>query len=401
MNRLNKTFLILTVAIATPVALLAKSAFFGDPPDENHPWAVHDHNRPLPPVVTPAANIAQPPSDAIVLFDGTEASFHENWRHNRPADEREQNWIVVEGALQSMRGAGKLSSLAELGDFQLHIEWRAPSEIVGQGQGRGNSGVFFMGGMVEVQILDNYKNPTYADGSAGAVYGLMPPAVNALRPSGEWQSYDIIFRRPIARDGVILDYGSLTALLNGVVVQDNTPLEGGSGHKKRKPLDRIFPESGALMLQDHGNPVRFRNIWYRPLRPRALDGGSDGQLTEESTLSKRSEIAEELRQHARTLESQKKALRLLESLKYEENTYARAEAHNLIAQYIAKLKEIAPLEMEDEKNHVLSLDEALQYMHRCKLIPDDYSMRSFVNDLAIQQGWKEDNKSKGRVGRAD
>ena len=164
---------------------------------------MHDHNRPLPPVVTPAANIAQPPSDAIVLFDGTEASFHENWRHNRPADEREQNWIVVEGALQSMRGAGKLSSLAELGDFQLHIEWRAPSEIVGQGQGRGNSGVFFMGGMVEVQVLDNYKNPTYADGSAGAVYGLMPPEVNALRPSGEWQSYDIIFRRPIARDGVI------------------------------------------------------------------------------------------------------------------------------------------------------------------------------------------------------
>ena len=103
------------------------------------------------------------------------------------------------------------------------------NEIVGQGQGRGNSGVFFMGGMVEVQVLDNYKNPTYADGSAGAVYGLMPPAVNALRPSGEWQSYDIIFRRPIARDGVILDYGSLTVLLNGVVVQDNTPLEGEVG----------------------------------------------------------------------------------------------------------------------------------------------------------------------------
>ena len=141
-----------------------------------------------------------------------------------------------------------------------------------------------MDGMVEVQVLDNYKNPTYADGSAGAVYGLMPPAVNALRPSGEWQSYDIIFRRPIARDGVILDFGSLTVLLNGVVVQDNTPLEGGSGHKKRKPLDRIFPELGALMLQDHGNPVRFRNIWYRPLRPRALDGGTDGRLSEESTL---------------------------------------------------------------------------------------------------------------------
>ncbi|MEC7229960.1 MAG: DUF1080 domain-containing protein [Verrucomicrobiota bacterium] len=390
MNRLNKTFLIITITVVTEIALIGKSAFFGDPPDNHHPWAVHDHNRPLPPVVTPAANIAQPPSDAIVLFDGTEASFHDNWRHNRPADERDQDWIVVEGALQSMRGAGKLSSIAELGDFQLHIEWRAPTEIVGQGQGRGNSGVFFMGGMVEVQILDNYKNPTYADGSAGAVYGLMPPAVNALRPSGEWQSYDIIFRRPIARDGVILDYGSLTVLLNGVVVQDNTPLEGGSGHKKRKPLDRIFPEFGALMLQDHGNPVRFRNIWYRPLRPRSLDGGSDGRLPEKSTLAKRSEIAEELRQHARTLEGQQKALRLLESLKYEEDTGARVEADNLIALYVAKLKKIAPLEIENEKNQVLSLDEALQYMHRHRLISNDYPMRSFINDLAIQQGWKED-----------
>ena len=388
MNRLYKVLLILTVAIATPVGLAAKSAFFGDPPDNHHPWAVHDHNRPLPAVVTPAANIAQPPSDAIVLFDGTEVSFHENWRHNRPADEREQNWIVIEGALQSMRGAGKLSSIAELGDFQLHIEWRAPTEIVGQGQGRGNSGVFFMGGMVEVQVLDSYKNPTYADGTAGAVYGIMPPAVNALRPSGEWQSYDIIFRRPIARDGVILDQGSLTVLLNGVVVQDNTPLEGGSGHKKRKPLDRIFPELGALMLQDHGNPVRFRNIWYRPLRPRAIDGGTDGQLTEESTFTKRSEIAEELREHAQSLEGQQKALRLLESLKYEENTDARAEADELITLYVDKLKKIAPLEMETEKNQVLSLDEALQYMQRYKLIPNDNPISSFVNDLAIQQGWK-------------
>tara|TARA_B100000989_G_scaffold295703_1_gene277300 strand:+ start:95 stop:1270 length:1176 start_codon:yes stop_codon:yes gene_type:complete len=388
MNRLYKVLLILTVAIATPVGLAAKSAFFGDPPDNHHPWAVHDHNRPLPAVVTPAANIAQPPSDAIVLFDGTEVSFHENWRHNRPADEREQNWIVIEGALQSMRGAGKLSSIAELGDFQLHIEWRAPTEIVGQGQGRGNSGVFFMGGMVEVQVLDSYKNPTYADGTAGAVYGIMPPAVNALRPSGEWQSYDIIFRRPIARDGVILDHGSLTVLLNGVVVQDNTPLEGGSGHKKRKPLDRIFPELGALMLQDHGNPVRFRNIWYRPLRPRAIDGGTDGQLTEESTFTKRSEIAEELREHAQSLEGQQKALRLLESLKYEENTDARAEADELITLYVDKLKKIAPLEMEAEKNQVLSLDEALQYMQRYKLIPNDNPISSFVNDLAIQQGWK-------------
>ena len=142
------------------------------------------------------------------------------------------------------------------------------------------------------------------------------------------------------------------------------------------------------MLQDHGNPVRFRNIWYRPLRPRAIDGGTDGRLSEESTFAKRCEIAEELRQHARTLEGQQKALRLLESLKYEENTDARSEAYNLIAFYVNKLKKLAPLDMKDEKNQVLSLDEALQYMYRYKLISNDYSMLSFVNDLAIQQGWK-------------
>ena len=143
------------------------------------------------------------------------------------------------------------------------------------------------------------------------------------------------------------------------------------------------------MLQDHGNPVRFRNIWSRPLRLGRLMVALMAESLRVDAY-KRSEIAEELRQHARTLEGQQKALRLLESLKYEENTDARAEAENLIAEYAAKLKKIAPLEMEDEKNQVLSLDEALQYMHRHRLISNDYPMRPFINDLAIQQGWKED-----------
>lgn len=235
---------------------LADGPFFGEPPGENQPWAVHDWNRPQPPVVVPGERPGDPPSDAIVLFDGTEASL-EKWVYERPAEKREQDWIVVDGAMQSMRGAGDLLSVEEFGDCQLHIEWLAPVEISGQGQGRGNSGVFFMG-MVEVQILDNYQNPTYADGTVGSVYGVRPPAVNALRPSGEWQSYDIIFRRPIVRDGVVLDPGSLTVLKNGVVVQDSTPLEGGGGWKARKPMNRVFPEKGPLKLQDHGNPVRCR-----------------------------------------------------------------------------------------------------------------------------------------------
>ena len=120
-------------------------------------------------------------------------------------------------------------------------------------------------GKTEVQVLDNYNNPTYPDGFAGSIYGVMPPMANPLRSPGQWQSYDIIFRRPILKNGKVLDEGSMTVLVNGVVVQDSTPLEGGGGHRARsKP--RAFPEKGPLSLQDHGNPVRFRNIWYRELR---------------------------------------------------------------------------------------------------------------------------------------
>ena len=129
---------------------------------------------------------------------------------------------------------------------------------------------FFPGG-IEIQVLDNYNNPTYPDGFAGAVYGVMPPAANALRAPGQWQSYDIIYRRPIVRDGVVLDQGSMTVLVNGVVVQDSTPLDVGGGHKERKALNHAYPDAGPLLLQDHGNPVHFRNIWCRPLRPRPVE----------------------------------------------------------------------------------------------------------------------------------
>lgn len=369
------------------LANASTAAFYGDPPDTHNPWAVHDNNRPQPPRVEPATIPNGAPSDAVVLFDGTEASL-ENWFHVNPVDKRKGDWIVKDGALQCVPGAGYIASIEEFGDCQLHVEWLAPSEIKGNGQGRGNSGVFLMG-MVEVQVLDNYQNPTYSDGTAGAVYGVMPPAANSLRGPGEWQSYDIIFRRPIVRDSVVIDEGSITVLVNGVVVQDSTPLEGGGGWKKRQSLNRVFPEKGSLRLQDHGNPVRYRNIWYRPLRPRPVDGGTDGRLSKEASLVKRAEIASEIRLDAATLVGLHKALRLLESLQYAEDETARAQADTWITEYVVKLKSLSPKQLETEKDSVISLDRSLQYMSRYELIDSDYAASTYLSDLAIEQAWKK------------
>jgi len=363
------------------------SAFYGDPPDAHHPWAVHDENRPQPPRVESAAVLGGAPSDAVVLFDGTEASLG-NWYHVSPDDKRKGDWIVKDGALQCVPGAGYIASKEEFGDCQLHVEWLAPAEINGDGQGRGNSGVFLMG-MVEVQVLDNYKNLTYADGTAGAVYGVMPPAANPLRGPGEWQSYEIIFRRPIVRDGVVIDEGSLTVMVNGVVVQDSTALEGGGGWKKRKPLNRVFPDQGSLRLQDHGNPVRYRNIWYRPLRPRPVDGGTDGRLSQEATMTKRAEIASGLRQDAVEQQGLDRVFLLLESLVYESNQAAFAEADQQIRDYLEQFTLANTQQINDQKGRILYLDQALTYLSRHNLIPAEYFALLRVDAIAVEHGWKK------------
>src|SRR6516162_6210535 len=209
------------------------SPFYGDAPDEHHPWAVHDRNRPQPKLVTPGTfssqeQPGQPPYDAIVLFNGTDLS---KWE----ADQGEgvpTKWVVKNGAMECVPGSGYIRTRAKFGDCQLHVEWAAPTKVQGESQGRGNSGVFLMG-QVEIQVLDNYNNPTYADGFAGSVYGVNPPLANALRPPGEFQTYDIVFRRPIYKDGQAIDPGSVTVFCNGVLMQDHTTLEGPTGHMAR------------------------------------------------------------------------------------------------------------------------------------------------------------------------
>ena len=222
-------------------------------------WKVHDMSRPRPPVVSSGWKLPiPPPSDALVLFDGGDLS---KWR---AADGSPSKWIAKDGYMESVRGAGYIFSRDSFGDMQLHLEWASPSNVQGSGQGRGNSGVFLMG-LYEVQVLDSYDNRTYTDGQAAAVYGQHPPLANASREPGEWQSYDIFFRRPrFHRDGSLDKAARVTVVHNGVLVQDSVEIWGPTAWLQNLPYaahtDRL-----PLSLQDHGNPVRYRNVWVREL----------------------------------------------------------------------------------------------------------------------------------------
>jgi len=220
--------------------------------------------QPLPPVVTPGDKPGAPPSDAVVLFDGSADSFSANWTDTKGGPSK---WKVVDGAMESVRRAGYVQSKEKFGSCQLHIEWASPAKVQGDGQGRGNSGVFLMG-TYEIQVLDSYENQTYADGQAGALYGRSKPLVNASRKPGKWQSYDIIFHRPLFdKEGKVTRRATFTVLHNGVLIQDHTVLSGGTGWRGPHAASeyKAHPDKMPLSMQDHGNPVRFRNIWVRPL----------------------------------------------------------------------------------------------------------------------------------------
>ena len=230
-------------------------------------WRAHDWDRAEATVVTPgdAALPVPPPSDAVVLFDGKDLS---QWCDNEgnPA-----KWIVKDDVMESVPGSGYVFTKQAFGDCQLHVEWSAPQKVEGSSQGRGNSGVFLMG-LYEVQVLDSFENRTYADGHAASVYGQYPPLVNASRKPGEWQSYDIIFHRArFTADGDLLSPARLTVLHNQVLVQDNVESLGPTSWLQHYQYSNT-PEQLPLSLQDHGNPVRYRNIWIRTLKenPRPL-----------------------------------------------------------------------------------------------------------------------------------
>jgi hypothetical protein len=369
--------------------------FYGDPPDEHHPWAIHDQNRPQPKLVTPPTpslpdKPGQPPSDAVVLFDGTDKTLS-NWE----ADTREggpTKWVVKDGAMECVPKSGYVRTRQQFSDCQLHVEWAAPKAVQGESQGRGNSGVFLMG-LVEVQVLDNVNNPTYADGFAASVYGVNPPAANALHNPGEFNSYDIIFRRPVYKDGKVLDPGYVTVFENGVCVQDHTQLEGGTGHMRRSKA-AAFPEKGSLKLQDHGNPVRYRNIWYRELPKRSVEGGTDGPLTAEATAAKRKEIAAAIRADADKLpaNSVNQLLRYAESLSYDMDEATAKKVEQAATDYANGIKQLPADKVGAKKDEVKRVQSAFAYLTKFKILPADYAPKAELDKIVKANNWDQPNR---------
>jgi len=239
----------LSVAVAvTALSNVARSA--------EKVWKVHAKDRPQPKIVTPGDRLGDPPSDAIVLFDGKDLS---KWERVAPK-EGAPKWKIKNGAMTIAPLTGSIQTKAEFGDCQLHIEWRAAKGS------RSNSGVFFMS-QYELQVYGSYKNsnPIYSDGVAGSMYGQQVPLVNVCRPTGEWEVFDTVFRAPrFGADGKVLQPARITVLHNGVLVLNDAEIKGFTVHGKEAKY-RKHPPKMPLQLQDHRDPVSFRNIWIRPL----------------------------------------------------------------------------------------------------------------------------------------
>ena len=249
--------------VAALLAIARASAGLSATGKAEQEWQIHDRSRPQPPIVTPGVastqeQTGQLPSDATALFGGKDLS---EWQAAAGGPAR---WKVENDYFEVVAKTGNIRTRRAFGDCQLHVEWATPDPPHGEDQDRGNSGVFLMG-LYEVQVLDSFQNRTYPDGQAAAIYGQYPPLVNACRPPGQWQTYDIIFHGPrFDRDGKLLRPAFVTVLHNGALVQDHVAIMGPTEHKQRPPYHST-PEKLPLLLQDHNHPVRYRNIWVREL----------------------------------------------------------------------------------------------------------------------------------------
>ena len=347
----------LVFACSTALVGVASADPFGDSPDGRHAWGVHDDNR--PPVKKIVADEGRVPSDAKVLFDGTAKSVTDNWCDEKGAPTK---WTVDEnGDLISVRGAGYIFTKERFSDFQLHVEWAAPTGYPDsvKGQGRGNSGVFLMGNY-EIQVLDSYltdpdapggnPNPNYPDGQAGAVYGQNPPAVNPCRAPGVFNTYDIVFHAPIeTADGGISRPATVTVFFNGVVVQDHWLFDGPTGWRTRATYARTTSDTGLkrepkmpIAFQDHGNPVHFRNVWIRELsRPEDNVTHGDYYAKPDQVRELRRETAARLdAKYDETYGKASLALRLLEAWRiagYAVSPARLARVDALEREYLAAL----------------------------------------------------------------
>jgi hypothetical protein len=240
-----------------------RSGYTDTPQLPNQKWKVHDSARPRPPKVTPGMPLLQeaPPSDAIVLFDGKDVS---QWVSIVKGQSEPARWKVSNGVLETVPNGGRLSTKEKFGDCQLHVEFMIPKEATGAGQGRGNSGVELMS-RYEIQVLESYENLTYADGQAASIYGQWPPLVNASRPQGEWNVYDIFFEAPRFEGDKLAKPAFVTVIHNGVLVHHRQEIIGRAIHRRVGTYAPHGPEE-SFSLQDHHQPVRYRNIWIRRLK---------------------------------------------------------------------------------------------------------------------------------------
>jgi len=380
------------------------AGIYGDLPDAKHAWAVHDLNRPNPKKISAEAGAV--PSDAKVLFDGSAASVAANWCDGKGGPTK---WKVDEkGDLISVSGAGYIFTKGKFSDFQLHVEWAAPLPVQGKGQGRGNSGVFLMGNY-EIQVLDSYetdpdapggnRNPNYADGQAGAVYGQNPPMVNPARAPGVFNSYDIVFHAPIEEGGVILRPATVTVLFNGVVVQDHWLFDGPTGHRDRATYARTTSDSGLvrtakmpIAFQDHGNPVHYRNVWIREI-PRPEDNVTHGDY-----YARAAAVAECRRKTAAALYAKLEKplaptadnmLAMAEVISYAKEGEIAATWKKLAEEFHGVLDGMSDAELTAQKGKLLRLRDALDMLIRNGAVRQSCGTRIRINAASLRLKWEK------------
>lgn len=360
-----------------PVLLASGIGIYGDLPDAIHAWAVHDRNRPRPSVVEVDAKGI--PSDAVVLFDGREATYRNNWRSEKHGDV--PTWKYEDGEIVS-RG-GSIASIREFGDCQVHVEWRAPDDENPQ---HGNSGVYLMN-LYEVQIINSHEITPgryhsvirSGDEQAGSVYGQKPPLVNPLRKPGAWQAYDIVFHQPVYDEtGRLLSHGTLTVFINGVLVQDHRKIEGPTEFCNRA-RGRVHASRGPLQLQDHNGNVRFRSVWLRELKsPRVEDvvSGTPNCDPQAVALQRRltaEKLLGELADHSDPFERLQCAL---EMLSYS-NARPFLEAATSLAD--AEVEFLASADEKTVERHRAVLRVSFERMQKTNCLPREWKLTQKVS----------------------
>ena len=390
-----KKLMIAAVVAGISAVTFAGPGLYGDTPDAKHAWSVHDWRRPKPTKVT--AEPGQPPSDAIVLFDGTQESLQKNWCDKKGEPTL---WkLGTEGDFYCVPGyknGGNIFTREKFGDCQLHLEYRHDADITDQGKGpqmRGNSGVFIMGNY-EIQVLESYYTSkencsvdNYTDGQAGAVYAENPPMVNPQRKPGQWQVYDIVFHQPVWEGEKLLHPGSVTVFFNGVLVQDHWEMEGLTTHCKRRPL-APHEAKGQLHFQDHGCTVHFRNIWLREIPSRWANTTHSAMSAKESdVMALRLKTAQALLAKIDLTKcGAEQVNQAYEVIGYSKDASVLDPCKKIFAGYLAKLNAMDDKALNANKGDIMMLKKSVDVLAR-NHVADSCSLCAKINEIVAKKGW--------------